>query len=60
MKLKEFMKLDIYRLADVVEYINKNGEEINEDEENLLSYDVVTHHKSRQQTGFIEIQLDIE
>ena len=35
-------------------------EEVEENEEKLLLYDVITHHKSHQQTGFIEIQLDME
>lgn len=60
MRLKEFMETDIYKLADVVEYVNRNGEKIEENEENLLLYDVITYHKSRQQTGLIEIQLDME
>ena len=60
MRLKEFMETDIYKLADIAEYINKNGEEVEENEEKLLLYDVITHHKSHQQTGFIEIQLDME
>lgn len=59
MKLKEFMETDIYKLSDVIEYVNKNGEEIEEDEENLLLIDVTTYHKSSNIKG-LEIELNIE
>lgn len=55
MKLKEFMKTDVYKNADCIEYVS-NGIEIEYDDY-LLNVRVTNHHKL---SGFLEIELDVD
>lgn len=54
MILKEFMKTDTYKFADVVNFISKNGEEI---ERMTLSVEIISYHLDG---GILEIELDME
>jgi hypothetical protein len=55
MKLKEFMNTEEYREADIIQYVNTDGEEIDTDESKLLEMEVVTNKLSG---GYLEIELD--
>lgn len=56
MRLEDFCKTDVYKYANVVEYIGIDGMELPYDEDDLMEYDVITHHIGSG--GYLEIQLN--
>jgi len=56
MRLKEFIKTDIYKESDCIEYVGTDGMEIDMDEEKLTDYTVLGYHKSSG--GYLEIRLN--
>lgn len=56
MRLKDFVKTDAYKNANVVEFIGVDGMELPYNEEELMEYDVITHHIGSG--GYLEIQLN--
>lgn len=56
MRLKDFVKTDAYKNANVVEFIGVDGMELPYNEEELMEYDVTNHHIGSG--GYLEIQLN--
>ncbi len=57
MRLKEFIKTDIYKESDCVEYISTDGMEIDRNEEELIDCTVLDYYKSSG--GYLEIKLNV-
>lgn len=56
MRLEDFIKTDVYKNANCVEYIGVYGMELPYDEDELMEYDVINHHTGSG--GYLEIQLN--
>ena len=55
MTVKDFKKTDIYKKADAIEFINKDGEEISFDSSKLIDMEVISVNKSKTQVGLFEV-----
>ena len=55
MTVKDFKKTDIYKKADAIEFINKDGEEISFDSSKLIDMEVISVNESKTQVGLFEV-----
>ena len=55
MIVKDFKKTDIYKKADAIEFINKDGEEISFDSSKLIDMEVISVNESKTQVGLFEV-----
>lgn len=55
MTVKDFKKTDIYKKADAIEFINKDGEEISFDSPKLIDMEVISVNESKTQVGLFEV-----
>lgn len=56
MRLEDFVKTDIYKNANIIEYIGVDGMELPYSEDELMEYDVINHRIGSG--GYLEIQLN--
>ena len=50
----DFKKTNIYKDAEAVEFVNRNGEEIDSDYQSLIDMEVIAINESRKQGGLLE------
>lgn len=56
MRLDDFVKTDVYKSANCIEYIGVDGMELPYDEDDLMEFDVINYHIGSG--GYLEIQLN--
>lgn len=56
MTLENFINTDTYKNSNCVEYIGVDGMELSYNEDELMEYDVISHHIGSG--GYLEIQLN--